>query len=80
MVAFIAFVLGELLLSAFGVAQARLMSFLGVVLTIVAMLVLFLGLADTVWAIVIVPSVAVISYVIAHWLLQIAENTPAETD
>ena len=57
-VAFIAFVLGELLLSGFGVAQARLTSFLGVVLTIVAMLGLFLGLADTVWGLLIVPAVA----------------------
>ena len=79
-VAFIAFVLGELLLSGFGVAQARLTSFLGVVLTIVAMLGLFLGLADTIWAALIVPVVAVISYVLGHWLLQIAENSPAETD
>lgn len=79
-VAFIAFVLGELLLSGFGVAQARLTSFLGVVLTIVAMLGLFLGLADTIWAALIVPVVAVISYVLAHWLLQIAENSPAEAD
>ena len=78
--AFVAFVLGELLLSGFGIAQARLTSFLGVVLTIVAMLGLFLGLADTVWAALIVPVVAVISYVLAHWLLQIAENTPAQTD
>ncbi|GAA3519095.1 hypothetical protein GCM10022234_13290 [Aeromicrobium panaciterrae] len=79
-VAFIAFVLGELLLSGFGLAQARLMSFLGVVLTIVAMLGLFLGLADTVWALLIVPGVAALAYVIAHWLLQIAENTPDATD
>jgi hypothetical protein len=79
-VAFVAFVLGELLLSGFGIAQARLTSFLGVVLTIVAMLGLFLGLADTVWAALIVPVVAVISYALAHWLLQIAENTPAQTD
>ncbi len=76
-VAFIAFVLGELLLSGFGVAQARLTSFLGVVLTIVAMLGLFLGLADTVWGLVLVPVVAVISYVLAYWLLDLAENSPA---
>lgn len=79
-VAFVAFVLGELLLSGFGVAQARLTSFLGVVLTIVAMLGLFLGLADTAWALLIVPAVAVISYVVAKWLLDIADSTDAETD
>lgn len=78
-VAFIAFVLGELLLSAFGAAQARLTSFLGVVLTIVAMLGLFLGLADTAWGLVIVPLVAVVSYVLAFWLLELAESN-AELD
>jgi hypothetical protein len=79
-VAFIAFVLGELLLSGFGVTQARLTSFLGVVLTIVAMLGLFLGLADTVWGLLIVPLVAVISYVLAKWLLDLAETSSEEVD
>ncbi len=78
-VAFIAFVAGELLLSGFGVSQARLKSFLGVVLTIVAMLGLFLGLADTIWALLIVPTVAVISYLMANWLLELAETASAET-
>lgn len=79
-VAFIAFVLGELLLTGFGVAQARLTSFLGVVLTIVAMLGLFLGLADTVWGLLIVPAVAVVSYMLARWLLDLAETSAVETD
>lgn len=79
-VAFIAFVLGELLLSGFGVTQARLTSFLGVVLTIVAMLGLFLGLADTAWGLLIVPLVAVISYVLAKWLLDLAETSDEDVD
>lgn len=79
-VAFIAFVLGELLLTGFGVAQARLTSFLGVVLTIVAMLGLFLGLADTAWGLVIVPTVAVVSYMLASWLLDLAETNAVDTD
>ncbi len=79
-VAFVAFVLGELLLTGFGVAQARLTSFLGVVLTIVAMLGLFLGLADTIWGLVIVPVVAVVSYMLARWLLDLAETSTVETD
>ncbi len=79
-VAFVAFVLGELLLTGFGVAQARLTSFLGVVLTIVAMLGLFLGLADTAWGLVIVPAVAVVSYMLARWLLDLAETSAVETD
>ncbi len=77
-VAFIAFLVGELLLSGFGVSQARLTSFLGVVLTIVAMLGLFLGLADTAWGLVIVPVVAVTSYLLANWLLVFAESNAAE--
>lgn len=79
-VAFVAFVLGELLLSGFGIAQARLTSFLGVVLTIVAMLGLFLGLADTAWGLLIVPIVAVVSYVLAKWLLDIAETSTVDPD
>ena len=79
-VAFIAFVLGELLLSAFGVAQARLTSFLGVVLTIVAMLGLFLGLSDTAWALLVVPAVAAASYVLASRLLELAESNATDTD
>jgi hypothetical protein len=75
-VAFIAFALGELLLSAFGSTQARLTSFLGVVLTIVAILSLFLGLADTRWALVLVPLLGAVTYAVAHWLLDLAERSP----
>ena len=79
-VAFVAFAIGELLLTGFGVTQARLTSFLGVVLTIVAMLGLFLGLADTVWGLVLVPAVAVVSYMLARWLLDLAETSAVDTD
>lgn len=75
-VAFIGFVSGELLLSAFGSNQARLTSFLGIVLGIVAILGLFLGLADTGWALLIVPVLGAMTYAAAHWLLDLAERSP----
>lgn len=74
-VTFVAFVLGELLLSAFGCAQARLTSFLGVVLTIVGILGLFLEASHTVWAFAIVPLLGAVTYLLAHWLMEVAENT-----
>lgn len=79
-VSVVAFVVGERLLTAFGSSMARLTSLLGVILTIVAILGLFLGLADSRWGLVIVPVLAAICYAIAHWLLSLAENTPPELD
>ncbi|MGA8987220.1 hypothetical protein [Aeromicrobium sp.] len=75
-VAFIAFFIGDLLLSAFGTAQAGLISFLGVVLTIVAILVAFLGLAETGWALLLVPTLGALTYSLAHWLMALAESSP----
>jgi hypothetical protein len=75
-VAFIAIVLGDLLLRAFGTAQAGLVSFLGAVLTIVAILALFLELADSQWALVLVPSLGAVTYLVAHWLITVAESSP----
>jgi hypothetical protein len=69
--------LGALLLQGFGSRSARLTSFLGVVLAIVAILGLFLGLADSVAALVLLPLLGVVTYTIAHWLIDLAENTPA---
>lgn len=74
-VAFVAFVVGELLLSAFGSAQARLTSFLGVVLTIVAMLGLFLGIADSGWGLLVVPALGAIAYAVSYALLHLAESS-----
>lgn len=72
-VAFIAFVAGELLLSGFGVANPRLTSFLGVALTIVVILGLFLEESDTRMAVVIVPAIAATAFTIGHWLMAAAE-------
>jgi hypothetical protein len=79
-VAFIAFAVGELLLSAFGSTQARLTSFLGIVLAITAILGLFLGLADTGWALLLVPVLCAITYAISYALLNIAENSSAQAE
>ena len=79
-VTFIAFVVGELLLSAFGAAQARLTSFLGIVLAITALLGLFLGLAETSWVLLLVPVLGAVTYAIAYGLLNIAESSSAPTD
>jgi hypothetical protein len=79
-VTFIAFVVGELLLSAFGSTQARLTSFLGVVLALTAILGLFLGLADTRWALVLVPVLGAITYAVSYGLLTIAESGTTEPD
>jgi len=74
-VTFVAFVFGELLLSAFGAKQARLITFLGIVLAIVAILGLFVGPADTNWAFVLVPALGAITFAASHWLLTLAESS-----
>ncbi len=73
-VAFVAFVLGELLLSAFGTPSPRLTSFLGVVVTIVVILGVYLDEADTRLALLLVPAIAATSFTIAHWLMAAAES------
>jgi hypothetical protein len=76
-VALLAYVLGALLLQGFGSRSARLTSFLGVVLAIVAILGLFLGVADGAAGLVVVPLLGLVTFAIAHWLIDLAENTPA---
>jgi hypothetical protein len=75
-VTFIAIVLGDLLLTAFGTARAGLISFLGVVLAIVAILALFLDMADDNRALVLVPLLAAVTYFASHWLITVAESSP----
>lgn len=79
-VTFIAFVVGELLLSAFGSTQARLTSFLGIVLAITALLGLFLGLVETSWVLLLVPVLGAVTYAVSYALLNIAESSSAPTD
>ena len=75
-VTFIAIILGDLLLTAFGTARAGLISFLGVVLAIVAILALFLDMADDNRALVLVPLLAAVTYFASHWLITVAESSP----
>lgn len=75
-VTFLAIVLGDLLLRAFGASRAGVVSFLGVVLTIVAILGLFLEMADDRRALVLVPVLACVMYVISQWLITVAESSP----
>lgn len=79
-VAFVAFAAGERLLAGFGTPMPRLTSFLGITLTLVAILGALLGVADSSWAIVVVPLVTAAGYLAAHWLLALAESTPPELD
>jgi hypothetical protein len=75
-VTFIAMILGDLLLTAFGTARAGLISFLGVVLTIVAILGLFLDMADDNRALVLVPALGAVTYLASQWLISVAESSP----
>ena len=72
--------LGEALLRGFGSQAARLTSFLAVVLTIVAMLGLFPDAADSSAGLLVVPLLGVAAYVVSHWLVDLAENTPATVE
>lgn len=79
-VAFVAFAGGERLLAGFDTPMPRLTSFLGITLTLVAILGLFLGVADSTYAIVVVPVVTAAGYLVAHWLLAFAEATPPDPE
>lgn len=79
-IALIAWWLGSALLAGFGARSGRLTSLLGVVVTVVAILGLFLEPAQTAAAVVIIPTLSLASYTLAHWLIDLAERTPAEID
>jgi hypothetical protein len=67
---------GEALLRGFGTPSARLTSVLAVILTIVAMLGLFLDVVDGTAGLVLVPLMGAAGYALSHWLVELAENTP----
>ncbi|WP_250184135.1 hypothetical protein [Aeromicrobium fastidiosum] len=76
-VAVVCAVAGEALLRGFGTQAARLTSVLAVILTIIAMLGLFLDLVDGTLGLVLLPLIGVTAYALAHWLVDLAENTPS---
>lgn len=79
-IAVVAGFLGETLLRGFGSTSARLTSFLAVVLVIIAMLGLFLDLADSWAALILLPVLGIAAFALSRWLIDIAENTPPEID
>lgn len=72
--------LGAGLLRGFGSASGLLISFLAVVLTIIAILGVFLDSADTWVALPLVPLLGIAAFTLSRWLIDIAETTPPEID
>jgi hypothetical protein len=71
---------GEALLRGFGTPSARLTSGFAVLLAIIAMLGLFLDLVGGATGLVLVPLIGAASYLLAHWLVDLAEKSPASVD
>lgn len=79
-IAVIAALVGEALLRGFGSTSGRLTSVLAVVLSIVAILGLFLDLAGSWVALPLLPLLGIAAFSLSHWLIDLAENTPVEID
>jgi hypothetical protein len=79
-VAIVSVFVGEAMLRGFGAPSARLTSALGVILTIVAMLGLFLELLDGPAGLVLVPVLGIAGYALSHWLVDLAEKSPPLVD
>lgn len=79
-IAILAGLVGEVLLRGFGSTSGRLTSFFAIVLVIIAMLGVFLDLVDTWAALPLLPLLGIAAFTLAHWLIDIAENTPPEID
>ncbi|MGZ5407849.1 MAG: hypothetical protein ACXWX1_09780 [Aeromicrobium sp.] len=79
-VAFVAFVVGELLLAAFHVSLPRVTSFLGVCLTLFLIMAFFLNVVDGTWAWLIVPLLGAITYAIAHQAIAAADSSRTQPD
>lgn len=71
---------GSLLLNGFGHAAARLISFLGVVVGLIVLLIALPSAAETVWAFLIVPVLGAASFAASQALLHVAQTVPAEGD
>ena len=61
-VGFLVFITGELLLAGFGVAHARAISILAVLMVFVLIMLLFIDLASGIWAFALVPALCVGAY------------------
>lgn len=69
-VAFVTFLVGELFLAGFGVPHSRAISILSVLLVLLFVLVFFLDLAAGIWALLIVPTLCVLSYMASSTVMQ----------
>jgi hypothetical protein len=60
---FVAFIVGELLLTGFGVPHARVVSILSVLLVLLVVLLFFIELAAGVWAWLLIPVLTVLAFI-----------------
>jgi hypothetical protein len=75
-VGFLVFITGELLLAGFGVAHARAISILAVLMVFVLIMLLFIDLASGIWAIALVPALCVAAYSAACTAMVLAGAEP----
>lgn len=73
-VAFIAFALGEYLLTKFRVRQPRVTSFLGLCLTLIAIMAVFIGPIYGLWAWLIVPALGAMTFALSHRVIAMADS------
>lgn len=76
--AFVAFALGEFILAKLHVRQPRVTSFIGVSLTLVLIMLFFLGLVDSMWALLVVPLLCAATYALAHRIIRAADSSSAQ--
>jgi hypothetical protein len=69
---FLAFIVGELLLSGFGVPHARVVSILSVLLVLLLVLVFFIKLAAGIWAWPLIPTLCALCFVASNAVMTIA--------
>lgn len=75
---FVAFFVGELLLSGFGVPHARVVSILSVLLVLLMVLIFFINLAAGVWAWLLIPTLFALGFMASTAVMNVAtkeENT-----
>ncbi len=77
-VAVLSFAAGQLILRALHVRQPQLTSLLAICLTIMAILAFFLGVIDSVWALLIMPPLGAAAYAISHKLIWLADAAADE--
>jgi hypothetical protein len=71
---FIAYLVGEVLLAAFGVPHAHVVSILSVLLVLLLVLVFFLDLAAGVWAWLLVPVLFAVAFVVSSAVMEVASK------